>query len=407
MTTDTFITTPSVLSMTNLLETLVTSQPAANRDAEGHQRLEHARITMVDDEQLNIDVVQAYLEEASFSNFRSTTNSLQAIELIRDYQPDVVLLDLMMPEVDGFEILETMREDERLQRIPVIVLTAASSSFKLQALELGATDFLGKPVDPSELVLRMRNTLEAKAYKDHLESYSSRLESEVQLRTRELESARQEALLCLARAAECRDDDTGHHVIRVGRYAAIIARQLGFTNNQVELLEQAAQLHDIGKIGIPDSILLKADRLTPEEIEFMRHHCEFGKRIIEPTTAADSAILQQNTEMGRRFAGVKSSPVMKLAASIALTHHERWDGTGYPARLAGNEIPIEGRITSVADVYDALSSKRPYKQAFPPEKCLEILDEGRGTQFDPRVLDAFFASYADIVRVSTEFTDPA
>jgi putative two-component system response regulator len=407
MTTDNIIMTPPTAPTTDLLETLVPSQPAAHQDRDDHQPLANAKSTIVDDEQLNIDLVQAYLEEESYHAFRSTTDSTNALELIRDYEPDVVLLDLMMPNVDGFEILVALRDDERLKRIPVIVLTAASSSFKLQALELGATDFLGKPVDPSELILRMRNTLEAKAYKDHLESHSTRLEGQVKVRTRELDSARQEALLCLARAAECRDDDTGHHVIRVGRYAAIVARRLGFNDDQIGMLEQAAQLHDIGKIGIPDSILLKADRLTPEEIEFMRYHCAFGKRIIQPTSAADSAILQQNTEMGARFAGISSSPVMTLAASIAMTHHERWDGTGYPNGLAGEDIPIEGRITSVADVYDALSCERPYKKAFPPDKCLEIMEEGRLTQFDPRVLDAFFDSYADIVRVATQFADPA
>jgi putative two-component system response regulator len=328
------------------------------------------------------------------------------VELIRHEEPDTVLLDLMMPEVNGFDILKLMRRNPILQKIPVVVLTAAAdASNKLQALELGATDFLAKPVDPSELVLRLRNTLEAKAYKDHLEDYSAQLEQKVTARTTELEAARHEALLCLARAAEYRDDDTGHHVVRVGRYAAIVARELGFETARIDLLEQAAQLHDVGKIGIPDSILLKPDKLTTQEFDFMKQHCAFGQRIMQPAPESESNAVRGHAELGARIIGTPSSPVLRLAAVIATTHHERWDGTGYPHGLAGTDIPIEGRITAVADVFDALSSERPYKPAFPREKCFKILEDGRGTQFDPDVLTAFFSRWQEIVKVQMDYND--
>jgi putative two-component system response regulator len=239
-----------------------------------------------------------------------------------------------------------------------------------------------------------------------LASYSARLEHEVRLRTRELEAARLEAIHCLARAAEFRDDDTGKHVIRVGGYAAIIARHLGFNKQRVEILELAAQLHDVGKIGVPDAILLKPGKLDEHEFALMREHCAYGETITQPFRETCPEILRRHTEMGAGIIGMPSSPIMQLAAKIALTHHERWDGSGYPAGLSGEEIPIEGRITAVADVYDALSSVRPYKKAFPEEKCLAIISENRGSHFDPQVVDAFFARIEDIRNFKRCYSDP-
>jgi putative two-component system response regulator len=365
-----------------------------------------AKILIVDDEPINVKAVRRYLQTVGYLNILVCTESERAFDLIVNELPDLVLLDIMMPVVDGMQILQTMRGDARTQYIPVIFLTAVDdAATKVRALDLGANDFLAKPIDRSEMRARIGNTLLVKAHQDQIENYSSQLEYEVRLRTAELAASRQEAIHCLARAAEYRDEQTGHHVIRVGRYAAIIADELGFDADQVALLEQAAQLHDVGKIGIPDAVLRKPGKLDTEEFDLMRQHCSFGTRILKQSpnrigkggrnhTAAASTILDDCT-----------SPVMRLAARIAQTHHEKWDGSGYPLGLAGEDIPIEGRITAVADVFDALSSQRPYKEAFPREQCFEIMQAERGRHFDPLVLDAFFARKPDVIQVQIEFAD--
>ncbi len=366
-----------------------------------------AQIMIVDDEAINIEIVKAYLEEEGFTNFLTTTKSQIAVEMVRSHKPDIVLLDINMPQVSGLEILNVMRSDAELKLIPAIVLTASNDpQIKLKALRLGASDFLAKPVDPSELMLRLQNVLAVKAYQDHLAEYSIRLEDQVRIRTTELVRSRQEAIHCLARAGEYRDDDTGHHVTRVGRYAALIAHELGFDKDAIDLIEQAAQLHDVGKIGIPDSILHKPGKLDPQEFELMRTHCDIGRRIINPLSHEESIRLTAHTSVGREIMGSTNSPVLKLASVIADTHHEKWDGTGYPNKTSGLDIPIEGRIVAVADVFDALSSSRPYKSAFPLDKCLQILIEGRGTHFDPTVLDAFMRRKEDAIRIREEHVDP-
>ncbi len=365
-----------------------------------------AQVMIVDDEATNIEIVRAYLEEDGFEHFITTTDATLALPKIRNHKPDIVLLDINMPKVSGLEILEAMRGDAALKMIPTVVLTASTSSdIKLKALRYGASDFLAKPVDPSELILRVENVLAVKAYQDHLAEQSEQLEREVRMRTRELVRSRQEAIHCLARAAEYRDDDTGQHVLRVGRYAALISKELGFADAAVELIEHAAQLHDVGKIGIPDSILHKPGKLDPQEFDIMRSHCGMGRRIINPLSHEESIRLKQHTSVGMQIMNSTSSPVLKLASVIAATHHEKWDGSGYPNGLAGNAIPIEGRIVAVADVFDALGSDRPYKKAFPVEKCVAILNDGRGSHFDPVVLDAFLRRLDEAVAIRESYVD--
>ncbi|TWU49209.1 HD domain-containing phosphohydrolase [Rubripirellula reticaptiva] len=365
-----------------------------------------SQVMIVDDESTNIEILRAYLEEDGFSNFITTTDSTLAIDKIRDQRPDIVLLDINMPKVSGLQILETMKSDTELKLIPTVVLTASTSpEVKLQALRSGASDFLAKPVDPSELILRVENVLAVKAYQDHLAQYSEQLERQVRVRTRELIRSRQEAIHCLARAGEYRDDDTGQHVLRVGRYAALIADELGFPRAAIDLIEQAAQLHDVGKIGVPDAILHKPGKLDPHEFEIMRGHCGIGRRIINPLSHEESIRLKQHTSVGMQIMSSTTSPVLKLASVIAATHHEKWDGSGYPNGLAGKDIPIEGRIVAVADVFDALSSQRPYKAAFPVDKCLEILTDGRGTHFDPTVLDAFIKRKDEAIQIRQGYVD--
>lgn len=376
-------------------------------DADHDRAPRESQIMIIDDEIVNIEIVQAYLEEEGFVNFTTTTESVNAVNMMKAIKPAIVLLDIKMPKVSGLDILRSMRADNQLKYIPALVLTVSTDSeTKMQALKLGASDFLAKPVDPSELLLRLENVLTVKAYQDHLADYSERLEQQVNIRTNELFRSRQEAIHCLARAAEYRDDDTGRHVLRVGRYSAIIAQQLGFPDPALEIIEQAAQLHDIGKIGIPDAVLRKPGTLNTDEYDLIKRHCAMGRRIIQPMALDDVELLRMHTSLGSEImAAASSSPVFKVAALIAETHHEKWDGSGYPLGMKGTDIPIEGRIVAVADVFDAVSSDRPYKRAFPLDQCLGIIEEGRGNHFDPQVVDAFFARKDDIIRAQMQLMD--
>jgi putative two-component system response regulator len=342
-----------------------------------------ARIAIVDDERINIQFALRHLQNAGYENVVTTTDSTNAMAMFRAERPDVVLLDIVMPQVDGIEILESVRGDAVLRLTPVLILTASTDvQTKLRALHAGATDFLAKPVDPSDLLPRIRNALIVKAHQDHLARYSEELERQVRLRTAELEASRLQVVHCLARAAEFRDDITGAHVLRVGRYCEVLAGELGFDENGARMLGLAAQLHDVGKIGLPDSVLLKKGKLTEAEYETVKRHCEIGLAIVRPMDGANSHLL------------------LEMAARIAHCHHERWDGTGYPRGLSGAAIPIEARITSVADVFDALSHSRPYKPAFSMDRCMAMLEEGRSRQFDPAVLDAMARRSDEIVEIA-------
>ncbi len=363
------------------------------------------KIMIVDDEIANVLIVKKYLERAGYRDFETTTDSTAALRILNATRPDVLLLDVNMPSVDGIEILRKVREEPQFRHLPVLILTAnTDEQIKLTCLDLGATDFLLKPVDPMDLTPRVRNSLQAKSFQDRLQNHATELELKVEQRTRELEASRREVVYCLARAAELRDNDTGNHVIRVGRFAGIIAKAMGLPDWFVRDIEMAAQLHDVGKIAIPDAILLKPGKLEPEEFEIIQNHVKFGHQIIQPHAGQDARLMRRHVEFGSDMLR-NGSALMRLAASIAQTHHERFDGTGYPLGLAAEDIPLEGRITAVADVFDALSAERPYKKAMPREKCFSILEEGRGTHFDPDVLDAFFASTKEIVRVQLDFMD--
>lgn len=397
------------------LEALEVQQTISHRIPRGHtgdsahfetEELKKSKIMIVDDEQINILVVAEHLMANGYRNLVHTNDSAQALALASRENPDVLLLDIHMPRLSGFDILQQIRGDAIISRTPIIILTSSTDEDeKLRALDLGATDFLHKPVHCGELLARLRNILMAKGYQDNLREYSQRLEAAVKSRTAELEASRQDVIHCLARAAEFRDNDTGQHIIRVGRYCRVIGEQLGMVRSSLDLLEQAAKLHDIGKIGIPDAILLKEGKLTPEQFAAMQKHSNFGKRIIEGISQNEPDQLQQHAELGSKILHPGNSPLLKLAMKIALTHHERWDGNGYPLGLAKEDIPLEGRITAVADVYDALSSKRPYKPAFPLDKCLAIMEDGRGSHFDPLVLDAFFARRDDIIDIQISYAD--
>lgn len=369
------------------------SMPLANESSS-------SRLLIIDDEQINVRVLREYLRLAGFANVEVCCDSRKAMELFTQYQPDLVLLDAMMPQISGLEILHEIRSGSERAFTPVVMVTADTSpTMRLQALERGATDFLQKPVDPAELITRVRNMLIVKEYHDEVATRAENLDRMIRKRTAELEASRMQIIQCLARAAEFRDNETGQHVVRVGRYARLLAEELGLAPNVIELISLAAPLHDIGKIGLPDSILHKPGKLSEEEIEQMRKHCEYGQRMLDPTISG----IHRPTEATTKEDGQYS--LIEMVRIVTISHHERWDGTGYPLGLRGLDIPLPGRIVAVADVFDALSQSRSYKPAFPLDQCLEILQEGRGTHFDPRVLDAFIARFDDVRRIFLETAD--
>jgi putative two-component system response regulator len=364
------------------------------------------RVMIVDDEPINIKVVRKYLQEAGYKNFSVVTDPTTVMTSIESDRPDALLLDVMMPGISGLELLTQIRARPSMAHLPILILTAsAHRETRLQALESGATDFLTKPVDPSELLPRVRNALVMQAFHRRIQDHAIQMEAEVRRRTADLIRSRMEAVYCLARAAEFRDDETGRHVLRVGRYANLLGRRMGLSDSQAQILELAAQLHDVGKMGIADSVLKKPGRLEPLEYETIKRHCGYGKAILEQASDIDQAIIRRHAELGGELLAGSCSPLMQLAARIALTHHEWWDGSGYPLGLAGNDIPLEGRIVAAADVLDALGSKRCYKPALPIDKCLEIMEELRGRQFDPEVLDALKGDRSELINVRIDLAD--
>ena len=329
------------------------------------------RILIVDDQENNCRVLDRMLRRAGYSQIKTTTDPRAVLPLFTTFKPDLVLLDLHMPHLDGFAILHELAPYlPDAGYLPILVLTAdITPESKQKALSIGAKDFLSKPFDRAEVLLRIKNLLEGRFLYLALQNQNQVLEEKVRVRTRELEESEIEILERLAVAAEFRDDDTREHTKRVGRTSALLARGMGMTDTHVELIRRAAPLHDIGKIAIPDHILLKLGRLTPEEFAVIRTHTTIGARILS----------------GSRF------PLLQLAEQIALTHHEHWDGGGYGAGLRGESIPLAGRIVAVADVFDALVHARPYKPAWPVEDAKAEIERAGGRQFDPRVVDVFLS----------------
>jgi putative two-component system response regulator len=368
--------------------------------------IKSSKIMIIDDEPLLIRVVRRFLQAEGYHQFLTVTDSREALVQINSQTPDVVLLDIMMPHVTGLDIMRARQTMTTAQFTPFIVLSASSDSrTKRSALELGASDFLNKPVDPSDLILRVQNALLIKAHQNHLSNYARELSLQVQLRTAELERSREQIIHCLAKAAEFRDNDTGKHVVRVGKFSSVIAGQLGFDAPFCRRIELAAQLHDVGKIGVPDSILLNPGKLDQVSFQVMQKHCDLGCSIIEPLARHELEVLKRRTPDGRLSREEQQSSLLIMAANIAKTHHENWDGTGYPNGLSEHRIPIEGRITAVADVYDALSSDRPYKRSFGREKSIEIIKSEIGKRLDPSVVAAFLARIEDIEQIRNNFAD--
>ena len=335
-----------------------------------------ARILIVDDEPREVSLLQRLLGAQGYQHCQGTSAPRQALPLFLAFRPDLVILDLHMPELDGWEV---MRQLSPLAGgevgVPLLVVSGdMTPEAKRQSLALGAGDFLTKPFDGTELLLRVRNQLLTRRLHLQLQRENDALEQRVRDRTKQLAAAELAALQSLALAAEFRDDNTGAHSQRVGQVAAAIATQLSLPDEQVRSIRYAAPLHDVGKLGVPDAILLKAGALTGEEAKAMQTH----------------------TTMGARILSVGDSPLLRCAQQIALTHHERWDGTGYPMGLAGEDIPVPGRVVAVADVFDAMRQPRTYKDGWPMATTIEAISSLSGQQFDPAVVKAFLRIVAQL-----------
>ncbi|NLN59778.1 MAG: response regulator [Deltaproteobacteria bacterium] len=364
------------------------------------------KILFVDDEIPFLDSIRRVLKNKSdIWDIDCVERGVDALLATARTDYDVIVTDITMPGMSGFELLSRLREADRTRDTPVIVLTGnAEHNLKREALDLGATDLLTKPVHPADLISRLGSALRIKECQDHIKEHNRTLELKVQERTAELEASRLEIIWRLAKAAEFRDEETGNHVIRVGCYCRILSEKMNMPRDFTETLFLASPLHDIGKIGIPDSILLKPQDLTPEERRVMEKHCEYGAEILLGRPHG-LMIYSGRQDPDRMTAGLSDhNPVIEMAARIALHHHERWDGTGYPHRIKNTGIPISARIVSLADVYDALSSKRPYKDALEPDQAFRIICEGSGTQFDPEICRTFEENIDEIRSVQEELS---
>lgn len=348
--------------------------------------LQQSRIFVVDDEPANLRLMEKMLSKEGYLQTVLIADPREVLPLYRQQAPDLILLDINMPHLDGYEVLELLNGLNDPTPAPVIMLTAQNGrEHLLQALAGGARDFVTKPFDRAELVMRVRNLLEVHQAHRLVHNQKTVLEEMVHHRTQELNQSRLEVVRRLGRAAEYRDNETGLHIIRMSRYAALMAASLGWSDADCELLLHASPMHDIGKIGIPDHILLKPGKFEPDEWEVMKRHVQMGADILSD---GDSVLMQ-------------------LARDIALTHHEKWDGSGYPNGLAGTDIPQAGRIVAVADVFDALTSSRPYKKAWPVEDAVRLLQEQSGRHFDPEIISHFLALLPEIVAIRNSNLEPA
>jgi putative two-component system response regulator len=326
-----------------------------------------AHILVIDDEEVNLRLVVTLLRRAGYASVATLADATALEQQLLAQVPDLVILDLHMPERDGFAVLDALQRYILDEHLPVLVVSGdISIAARRRALAHGARDFLTKPFDVIELTLRVRNQLETRLLYQDVRKQNRALLEVIHGQTRLLEHARVEMIERLAVAAEYRDEDTSRHTRRVGTLSARLARALGMPDHDVHLMTRAAALHDVGKIGIPDALLLKPARLTDEETRIMRTHTTIGAHIL----------------------GESTDPLLQLAEVIASSHHERWDGTGYPHRLSGDAIPLPGRIVAVADAFDALTHDRPYRPARSLSDALQEIEAGRGTQFDPDVVAA-------------------
>jgi len=348
---------------------------------------EGADILVVDDDPVIRFFISEILGDAGYQT-READSGEAALDSVRRQAPDMILLDAMMPGISGFEVARTLKQNPDSESIPIIMVTSLRDvKSREMGLLQGVEEFVSKPINPIEIKFRVRNLLKLKLVNDILKHHNELLEEEVKLRSRELQSSFEEGLYMLMRAAEYRDDDTGAHIRRISLYTRQLAEALGMESDYCNAIFLASPMHDIGKIGIPDQILLKSGSLTGQEWEVMKTHTTIGEKILEGG----------------------HSPYIRMGQEIARSHHERWDGSGYPSGLKGDEIPMSARIMAICDVYDALRSKRPYKSAYDHGRAIEIISRGDGrvlpSHFDPEVLNAFLSMESRMKDIYEELRD--
>jgi putative two-component system response regulator len=343
-----------------------------------------SRILIVDDNPANVRLLEAMLEIAGDEDVQGVTDPRLVLSLHREARFDLILLDIRMPHLDGIQVMEQLAGAIKDDYLPVLVLTAEKDkNTMMRALEQGAKDFVTKPFDREEILNRIENMLEVRSLYNERLRQNEILEEKVQERTRELADTRLEIIRRLGRASEFRDNETGMHVIRMSKSSQRLALAWGLGAAEAEMILQASPMHDLGKIGIPDHILLKPGKLSGDEWNIMKTHVMIGVDILDGHDAE----------------------LMRMARSIALTHHEKWDGSGYPNGLKGADIPLEGRISAIADVFDALTSERPYKKAWSIEEAVAYIQANAGIQFDPDLLDKFNEALPDILRIREDYSD--
>ncbi|MDH5388090.1 MAG: response regulator [Gammaproteobacteria bacterium] len=354
--------------------------------------LKSACILAVDDELPNVKLLGRMLSAKGFEHVLSTQDPRQVLGLVQNNDVDLILLDINMPHMDGYQVMEQLQSEILEDLPPILVLTAQhAQDFRQRALDAGARDYVTKPFDADELVSRVINLLEVHRANKYMSQQNVILDERVQKRTQELEIAHQllhesrlQVVRRLGRAAEYRDNETGLHIIRMSKMAALIAKAAGMSDEECDLLLNAAPMHDIGKIGIPDAVLLKPGKLEPDEWEVMKTHAQIGADIL----AGDD------------------TPLLNMASEIALTHHEKWNGSGYPNGLKGENIPLVGRITALADVFDALTSERPYKKAWSVEDSVSLIKKESGQHFDPALVEHFLAILDSMVDIKQQYAEP-
>lgn len=343
-----------------------------------------SRVLIVDDHESNRKLLATILGHEGY-HCETAKDGEDALQMMSDIKPDLVLLDIMMPGLNGFEVAKQLKAQDSTRHVPIIMLTALNDrESRIKGLDAGAEDFLNKPFDQLELRVRIRNLLKIKEYQDFLLNHNDLLETQVMARTQELWETRLDIVRSLGRAAEYRDNETGMHIIRMSKFSQALALAIGQSRQWGELILNASPMHDIGKVGIPDKILLKPGKLTPEEWEIMKTHTSIGAEILQAQ---------------------RPSELSAMASSIAIAHHEKWDGSGYPNGLAGENIPLEARIVALADVFDALTSERPYKKAWSEEDAIAEIRKLGGSHFQPMLVEAFLDVLPDMSQIREQYID--
>ncbi|MDD3237976.1 MAG: response regulator [Candidatus Gastranaerophilales bacterium] len=354
------------------------------------------RILIVDDNETNLKILNLILTKAGYSVI-ALNDALQVLSVAISKVPDLILLDINMPDIDGFTLCELLKNEDVTKNVPVIFISALSEADDIvNGFTQGAVDYITKPYKAEEVKIRVATHLKIHDLQTELEETNKLLEQKVEEQVKKISDTQMETIFSLAKLAQSRDDDTGKHLERVQKYCFLLAKKLAHNSPYAKYIDKtfirnivhASPLHDIGKVGISDLILLKPGKLTPEEFAEMKKHTTIGADTLE--------------EVYSKFG---DNEFIKMGTVIARYHHERWDGNGYPECLKGEEIPLAARIMSIADVYDALGTKRVYKDAFPQEKCVQIIQDGRGTQFDPYIVDAFMEIKDEFYKVRCQNKD--